>query len=68
MGSYIVGSILDIFSNCLSTTANPEPIYVYHKMACNIYLYIDLHWNFTNNNTFIQNTVEYAKIRQYCIE
>ena len=62
MGSYIIGSILNIFSNCLSTTANSESIYVYYKMAGNIYLYIGLHWNFANNNTFIQNTVKYAKI------
>ena len=62
MGGYTIGSILDIFSNCLSTTANPEPIYVYYKMVGNIYLHIGFHWNFTSNNTFIQNTVEYAKI------
>ena len=62
MGSYIIGSIFDIFSNCLSTTANSESIYVYYKMAGNIDLYIGFHWNFTSNNTFIQNTVEYAKI------
>ena len=62
MGNYITGSILDIFSNCLSATANSESIYVYYKMAGNIYLHIGFHWNFTSNNTFIQNTVEYAKI------
>ena len=62
MGSYIIGSVLDIFSNCLSTTANPESIYVYYKMAGNIYLHIGFYWYFTGNNTFIQNTVAYAKI------
>ena len=62
MGIYIIGSILDIFSNSLSTIANPESIYVYYKMAGNINLYISFYWNFTSNNTFIQITVEYAKI------
>ena len=62
MGSYIIGSILDILSNRLPAIANPESIYVYYKMAGNINLYISFHWNFTSNNTFIQNTVEYAKI------
>ena len=62
MGVYIIGSILDIFSNSLSTIANPESINVYYKMAGNIYLHIGFHWNFTSNNTFIQNTVAYAKI------
>ena len=62
MGSYIIGSILDILSNRLPAIANPESIYVYYKMAGNIDLYIGFHWNFTSNNTFIQNTVEYAKI------
>ena len=63
MGSYIIGPVLDIFSNCLSTAANPESIYVHYKMACNIYLYIGFHWNIASNNTFIQNLVEYVKIR-----
>ena len=63
MGIYIIGSILDIFSDSLSTIANPESIYVYYEMAGNIYLYISFHRNFTNNNTSIQNTVENAKIR-----
>ena len=67
MGSYIVGSILDIFFNCLPTIANPESVYVYYKMAGNIYLHIGFHWNFTSNYTFIQNTVKYAKIGQYRI-
>ena len=63
MGVYTIGSILDIFSNSLSAIANPESIYVYYKMAGNIYLHISFHWNFTSNNSFIQNTVEYVKIR-----
>lgn len=62
MGIYIIGSILDIFSNSLSAIANSEYIYVYYKMAGNIYLHIGFHWNFTSNNTSIQNTLEYAKI------
>ena len=62
MGNYIIGSILDIFSNSLSTIANPESIYVYYKMVGNIYLYIGFHRNFTSHNTFIQNSVKYAKI------
>lgn len=62
MGIYIIGSILDIFSNSLSTIANPESIYVHYKMASNIYVHIDFHRNFTSNNTIIQNTVAYAKI------
>ena len=63
MGSYIIGSILDILSNRLPAIANPESIYVYYKMAGNIYLHIGFHWNFASNNTFIQITVAYAKIR-----
>ena len=62
MGSYFVGSILDILSDCLPTIAYPESIYVYHKMAGNIYLHIGFHRNFTSNDTFIQNTLKYAKI------
>ena len=62
MGIYIIGSILDIFSNRLPAIANPESIYVYYKMAGNIYLHISFHWNFTSNDTSLQNTVKYAKI------
>ena len=63
MGSYIIGSILDIFSNCLSTTANPESIYVRYKVVSNIYLYISFYWYFASDYTFVQNIVEYVKVR-----
>ncbi len=53
MGRHIIGSIFDFFFNCLSTTANTKSLYVYHKMAGNISLYIDFHWNITSDNTFI---------------
>ena len=62
MGSYIIGSILDIFANCLSAIANPKSLYVYFKMAVNIFLHIGFYWNFAINNAIIQDTVEYAKI------
>ena len=62
MGSYTIGSILDIFANCVSAIANPESTYVYFKMAVYIFLHIDFYCNFAINNAFIQNTVEYAKI------
>ena len=63
MGSYIIGSIFDIFSNCLPTTTNTESIHVSFKMASNILIYISVCWNFTSNNTIIQNILDYAKIR-----
>ena len=63
MDNYIADSILNIFFNCLSTTANPESLYVYFKMASYIYLHIGFCWNSTSDNTFIQNVVEYVKVR-----
>ncbi len=63
MGSYIINSILNIFSNCLSTTSNPESIYVHYKVDSNIYLHISFYWHFTSDYTFVQNLVEYVKVR-----
>ena len=63
MGSYIISSILNIFSNCLSTTSNPESIHVHYKVDINIYLHISFYWHFTSDYTFVQNLVEYVKVR-----